>query len=176
MPINAIKVYDSFLELLHLNQGQRMESLRQIFTRDISENANFQFLGKLVRPVKGIDGEYDVEATFSHCITQDDYDEKGKKIGSRSFDYERAKRLHWIKYHFIHAQTLGLRVFSYEDKINGRKTIRTYLLNLEKQYVVILDPFRKGTDYYLITAYYLNTKAGKKQMRDKFKRKLEHLY
>ena len=57
MPINAIKVYDSFLELLHMNERQRKESLRQIFTRDISDNINFQFNRKLIRPVKGVDGD-----------------------------------------------------------------------------------------------------------------------
>ncbi|MFM2230349.1 MAG: hypothetical protein RL607_1607, partial [Bacteroidota bacterium] len=78
MPTNAIIVYDLFLELLHLRERERNESLRFIFNRDISDNINFKFNNKLVRPLTAIDGSVDIEATFHHCITQDDYDENNK--------------------------------------------------------------------------------------------------
>ena len=42
MPINLIKRYPELLEILHLNNFQRNESLRRIFNRDIENTLNPQ--------------------------------------------------------------------------------------------------------------------------------------
>lgn len=70
----------------------------------------------------------------------------------------------------------GVKVFSYEDRVDGKDKIRTYILDTKEQYVVILEPQRSGLDYYLLTAYYIDEKAGKKQMKTKLKRKLDEIY
>jgi hypothetical protein len=53
MPFNLLKTYNTLLEIVALNEGQRTHSLRNVFNRDIQENTNFLFRGKKINPTKG---------------------------------------------------------------------------------------------------------------------------
>lgn len=177
MATNLLKRYNDFLELLHLNEHGRTVSLRNIFDRDIANNTNFLFRLKIIRPLKK-EGQIDMERLFSHLTkkTEEVEGENGKKIKSRSiFDIDRAKRLHWI-WHHIQELKRDLKIFSLEERKQGKDVIHTYIFDEEEEYVIVLEPQRSQTDYYLLSAYYLNENWAKKNMRKKWKRRLPQVY
>ena len=175
MVFNKIKVYPNLLDLAYLTVFQRNESLRGIFKRDIEENQNFNFRTKCIRPIKK-EGQVPMEVLFHHLTTKEDKDEKGKKIGSRSFEMARSQRLHWIKFHIEEHKRTNIEVFSFNDRVDGRSIIRTYIYDLDQDYVIILEPQKSGLDYFLLTAYYLNEPGGKNQIENKIKKKLPVVY
>ena len=175
MPLNLIKTYPELLEIAHMNEYQRNQSLQGVFNRDVISNNNFKFQGKQIRPTKQ-EGKPTMQTLFRHLTTREDKDEKGKKLGNRNFEISRSVRLHWIKYHIDELKKDNVEVFSYEDRINRKDVIRTYIYDIEQEYVIILEPQRSGTDYYLLTAYHLNEPGGKKQIEKKSKKKLDKVY
>lgn len=175
MPLNLIKSYPQRLEISHLNEHQRKVSLMGIFSRDIEENENFKFRTKQIRPTKK-EGESPMQSLYRHLTTRDDKDEKGNKTGTRSFEMARSERLHWIKHHVEELKKDKIDVFSYEDRINRKDVIRTYIYDTEQEYVIILEPQRSGLAYYLLTAYYLNEPGGKKQIVKKRTKKLDEVH
>ena len=175
MPLNLIKTYPQLLEIAHMNEYQRNQSLQGVFNRDFVDNANLKFKDKQIRPTKQ-DGEPPMQTLFRHLTTREDKDGKGKKLGSRSFEMARSVRLHWIKHHINELKKGNVEVFSYEDRIDRKDVIRTYIYDIDQEYVIILEPQRSGTDYYLLTAYHLNEPGGKKQIEKKRKKKLDEVY
>lgn len=172
MPLNLIKVYPMLLEIVQLNERQRTASLLGVFKNNIEENTSFKFRTKQIRPLKKEEGISAMELLFRHLTTVEDVNEKGEKSGGRSFELARSQRLHWIKHHINEKKADNVEVFSYEDRIKGRSINRTYIYDLEQEYVIILEPQRSGMDYYLLTAYHLNQPGGKKQILNKLKKKL----
>ena len=59
MPFNLLKKYPELLEILHMNEHQRKESLMRIYKRDIEDNPNFKFREKQIYPTKS-DGVADM--------------------------------------------------------------------------------------------------------------------
>lgn len=175
MPFNLLKTYPQLLEIAHMNGHQRSGSLRGVFDRDIANNTNCKFRGKQIRPTKQ-EGKPPMQTLFRHLTTREDKDEKGKKMGTRSFEMARSVRLHWIKYHIDELKKDNVEIFSYQDRINRKDVTRTYIYDIDQEYVIILEPQRSGTDYYLLTAYYLNEPGGKKQIEKKMKKKLNEVY
>lgn len=179
MPFNQLKRYSDFLEITHFFPHERTISLRAIFDRDITDNTNFSYKTKIIRPIKK-EGVLDMDTLFKHLtyMTVDDIDEKGKKYKSRSeFDINRSKRLHWIWYHIQEKKIENLMVFSHKDRKDGKWVTRTYIYDFVQEYVVILEPQRSGLDYYLLSAYHLtNAKGGLDQIQKKIKRKLDEVY
>jgi hypothetical protein len=175
MPFNLAKRYPELLEIGHFSPRDRKKSLMGVFKRDIEENVGFNFRKKNIRPTKK-EGESPMETLFGHLTTKNDKDENGRTLKSRSFEMARSIRLHWVKTRIEEKKNEGVKVFSYEDRVDGKDKIRTYILDTKEQYVVILEPQRSGLDYYLLTAYYIDEKAGKKQMKTKLKRKLDEIY
>ncbi len=175
---NSLKKYPELLDIENLSVGDRKISLRKIFQRDIEDNSSFSFNNKLIRPIKKEDGVSAMDTLFHHLTTRNDEDDKGKKLKSRSFEIHRSRRLHWIKHIINEFEKEKIIVFSYEDRDfrNRKDVIRTYLYNQIEKYVIILEPQRSRTDYYLLTAYYLNEKRGFKQIKQKLKNKLDEVY
>ncbi len=62
-------------------------------------------------------------------------------------------------------------VFSVQDT-DG---IRTYILDEDEKYVIVLAPARSGKEYYLLTAYLLEGRNMDK-IKKKYARKLPDLY
>lgn len=168
MPLNLLKVYNSVLELAALNELQRTKSLRGIFRRDIEENSNFEFRAKQIKPTTA-DGEDSMERLFRHlttCITD-------KATQHREFEMARSMRLHWIRHHVEERKQDNMYVFSVDEPRSG---IRTYIYDKDENYVIVLEPLRNGTDYYLLTAYYLEGKdAARDKMMRKYKRRLPEI-
>lgn len=175
MPFNLTKEYPDLLELLHYNPEQRRQALRSIFNRDIADNPLLTFRGKLIRPTKK-EGESSMDVLFDHLTRRDEKDEHGNKTGKRLFEMDRSQRIHWIKPHLGELIRDTIDIFSFEDRINGKNVIRTYIYNKTNEYVLILEPQRSKKDYYLLTAYYLNEKGGKKQISKKLRRKLNAIH
>ena len=51
MPFNLLKKYPDLLELNGMDEKERMKSLRRVFDRDITDNADFSFRGKRIYPI-----------------------------------------------------------------------------------------------------------------------------
>ena len=175
MDFNTLKKYPDLLDLAYLTVPQRNESLKKIFRRDIEDNPTFNFRTKIIRPIKK-EGQIPMEVLLHHLTTKDDKDEKGKKLGSRSFEMARSQRLHWVKFHIEEQKKEDVDVFSFKDRVNGKSIIRTYIYDLKQEYVIILEPQKSGLDYFLLTAYYLNEPGGKNQIENKRKKKLPEVY
>lgn len=166
MPFNLLKIYNQHLEIAHMNDFERKESLMRVFNRDIANNDNFIIFGKQITPTHE-DGEIKMSTLFTHLTTE--IIDKATK--ARGFDISRACRLHWVKHHIVnHNQFI---VFSVKEP----EGIRTYLYNQVEKYVIILEPLRDGTSYYLITAYHLTGRDNKRdKIMKKQKRKLDKVH
>ena len=68
MPTNLLKVYNQLLELNSLNEFQRTASLKGVFNRDITYNANFSFRRKKLNPTPA-EGQDTMERLFRHLTT-----------------------------------------------------------------------------------------------------------
>lgn len=178
MPLNLLKTYSQLLELVHLNEHQRSESLQRIFKRDIEENLGLNFRTKTIRPIKGEEPE--MVLLFRHLTTEDTEveDENGKKYLKRIFELDRSQRLHWVRYHLEERKMENVEVFSVEERDQKKRKdiIRTYIYDKEQKYVIVLDPQRTQKDYYLVTAYYLNKAYGEKKIKKQMKKKLPELH
>lgn len=171
---NLLKKYPELLDLACLDEYSRKNSLRRIFDRDIADNDKFSFLGKRIYPIKS-DGKVDMDREFMHLTTEETIDENNDK--SRTYDCFRSERLHWIKTHVEqNVKDSKILVFSVKER-DQRKRVdvtRTYLFNETRKYVVVFEPQRDGTSYFLLTAYYLNRDYGEKQIKGKYKKRLEN--
>jgi hypothetical protein len=93
------------------------------------------------------------------------------------FESYRAHRLHWVKPHIAEEINDDIVVFSAEerDQRKRKNVYRTYIHNRTEKYVIILEPQNSGMDYYLLTAYHLNEKKGREQIRKKWKKRLNDI-
>jgi hypothetical protein len=144
MPTNLLKIYNELLELFHTNQKDNLASLRRVFDRDIANNPNFQFRGLQIHPTTA-EGEDKMDRLFRHLTTVIT-DPATRK---REFESERSVRLHWIKYHVNEQKPGNIIVFSVENEN------RSYILDKQERYVIILEPLRNKAGFYLLTAYKL---------------------
>jgi hypothetical protein len=175
MPFNLLKKFPELLDIAHLSEPERIRSLQGIFKRDIEDNSKLFFRTKKIRPIKG--EEPDMQLLFRHLTTEqvEETDENGKSYDRRLFEMERSRRLHWVKIHIEESLKEKIKVFSTEERDNGKSVFRTYIYNLTKKYVIVLHPQRSKTDYYLLSAYFLNRSYGEKMINKKMKSKLTEL-
>lgn len=177
MPLNLLKKYNQLLELNQYSEKQRVTSLKGIFERDIVFNENFKFRNKTIRPIK-IDGKPALETLFHHLTHKsiEKSNDDGTKYKARDiFDIKRSERLHWIWHHI--QEKNEIKIFSVEDRVSGKNKIRTYLFDEKENYVIVLEPYRKTPDYYLLSAYYLEKEyGGPKTIKKKYKRKLDEIF
>lgn len=169
MAFNLLKTYPDLLEIDYMDKNDRNESLKRIFSGDFKKHGN-KFRNNNIRPISSKKDK--MELLFKHLTTRKIY---GRNDRKRAFDYDRSVRLHWVRPHIEENVPDELRIFSVKDKVGSSYSIRTYIYNKREQYVVILEPFRNTDDYYLITAYYLESRNGRK-IENKMKRKLPELH
>ena len=161
MPFNLLKVYNQLLEFIGMNEHQKIQSLRGIFQRDIENNNAFRFRGKRINPTQG--EEEPLERLFKHLTTEI----SDQATRQRQFEQKRSERLHWIRHHVEGKKKTGMVVFSVKEL--GQ--IRTYILDNDENYVIVLESFRDQSEYYLLTAYYVDGRNPDK-MKNKYKRRL----
>lgn len=178
MPLNLIKIYPQLLELAYMNGGQRIASLTAIFKRDIEDNPGLNFRTKIIRPVKG--EEPAMQLLFKHLTCEEIQEENvdGTTYPKRVFEIDRSVRLHWIRYHIEERKKDNIEVFSIEERDQRKRKdiIRTYIYDVEQGYLIVLEPQRSDTDYYLLSAYYLNKEEGKKSIQKKLKKRLPDIH
>ena len=178
MPLNLLKKYPQLLELGHMNQPQRTQSLQGIFKRDIEENPGLNFRSKTIRPIKG--EEPSMVILFRHLTTEEieEEDENGRKFPKRLFEIHRSQRLHWIRYHLEEKKKDNIEIFSVEERDQKKRKdiIRTYIYDMEQKYIIVLDPQRTQKDYYLVTAFYIDKEYGEKKIRKLMKKRLPELH
>ena len=88
-------------------------------------------------------------------------------------DFERATRLHWVKFHLDVKKQDRVLHFSVKEP----EGLRTYIYDMDEKYVIVLEPLRKISAYYLLTAYYLIGKDAKRnKMMNKYKRREKEVY
>lgn len=167
MPLNLIKHYNDLLDINGMSPQQRTESLKGIFDRDITNNTNFKFRKKQITPTPK-DGEIPMETLFTHLTTVI----VDKKTRKREFDVFRSQRLHWIKYHIMENKPDNMLYFSVKEP----QGVRTYIYDKDENYVIVLEPLRKISAYYLLTAYHVRgSDAKRKKFEKKYKRKLNEI-
>lgn len=178
MPTNLLKNYPDLLDIMHLSERERTISLRSIFRRDVEENPGLNFRTKIIRPIKGEEPAMDL--LFKHLTTEEiqEMDENGKEYPKRIFEKDRSQRLHWVRFHLEESKKEGVEIFSVEERDQKKRVdiIRTYIFDVDQNYVIVLDPQRSLRDYYLVTAYYLNKDYGAKKIKKLLKKKLPILH
>lgn len=164
MPFNLTKKYNDLLDIFGMSEGQRTESLRRIFKRDIQDNEHFTFNGKPIYPTPNEDGKIAMDMLFKH-LTRKEID---RETRHREFDPDRSQRLHWIRHHVEQHKPDNMLYFSVaESRVN-----RTYIYDIDEKYVIVLEPRRNGTAYYLLTAYHLEGKdAARNKIMNKYNRR-----
>lgn len=176
MPTNLIKKYPDLLEILHLTEYQRKESLKGIYHRDIEYNTEFKFRNKRIYPIKS-EGQIDMDRQFTHltCEEIQEVDDNGNLLPKkRVFEKDRSQRLHWIKHHISEASPENIKVFSViERDIKKRCDVtKTYIYDTKEKYVVVFECQRNHSTYYLLTAYYLNRGYAEKEIKKKMKKQI----
>jgi hypothetical protein len=161
MPFNLKKAYNQLLDFTGMSEHQRTQSLRGVFQRDIKNNNVFRFRNKRISPTKG--EEEAMERLFKH-LTTIMADEATRR---REFDRKRSERMHWIRHHVEEKKKGGMIVFSIKES----GTLRTYILDDTENYLVVLESYRNQTEYYLLTAHYLDGRNTDK-IKAKYKRRL----
>lgn len=177
MIFNLTKKYPDLLDILGLNDYQRKEILQKIFDRDITDKVPFQFRTKNIRPTK-LEGQVDLDNVLHHLTSHEiDVEENGRKFQRRVFESDRSQRLHWLRSHIDEDIKASIEVFSAieRDKKKRKDVTKTYIYNQDEKYVVVLEPQRSNTDYYLLTAYHLNKPYSEKQMKKKMKKRLAEI-
>lgn len=169
MTLNLTKSYNDILDLIGMSEKQAENSLRRIFIRDILLNKNFRFKGKPIYPTPDKDGDIKMEELFFHLRTVI----VDKTLRKRSYDIIRSERLHWLKFHIDEKKSNNMLIFSV-DELEG---IRTYIYDEIEKYVIVLEPLRDQSSYYLLSAYkVLGKDAQRDKFRKKYKRRLPDLY
>ena len=168
MPLNLIKYYNNLLDFGAYNEHQRRQSIQAIFDRDFTNNPNLCFKNKPIQPTPK-NGEIPMATLFTHLTTViiDPYTRQ------RTFELDRTRRLHWIKYHIEENKKDEMLIFSVIEP----EGVRTYIYDLIEKYVIVLEPLKKANEYYLLTAYYLRGKDAKRnKILQKYKRRLNELF
>ena len=164
MPFNQTKIYNELLDLIALNDRQRIRSLRLIFERDFMSSTPM-FKKKYIYPTPQNNGEIPMDTLFRHLTTE----MTDKSTRKREFELDRSRRLHWVRYHLDNKKKDNMLLFSVREP----EGIRTYFYDIDEKYVIVLEPLRDGRSYYLLTAYYVKGKdAQRDKMMKKYKRRL----
>lgn len=167
MPFNQLKRYNDLLDITGMSPHNRNTSLRGVFDRDITNNANFKFRTKQITPTP-LDGQITMDTLFRHLTTV----MVDKKTRAREYDVYRSQRLHWVKYHIEEKKKENMLVYSVKEPDGNR----TYVYDKDEKYVIVLEPLRNKDEYYLLSAYYVRGKDAKRnKFEKKYKRRLAEL-
>ena len=164
MPFNLTKKYNELLDIIGMPEQHRQRSLKGIFDRDILNNPMFTFMGKPIMPTPKENGMVAMENLFNHLTRK----EVNAEDHHREFDRGRSERLHWIKYHIGQNKPDNMLYFSVAEP----RAARTYIYDVDEKYVIVLEPLRNGTAYYLLTAYHLEGRdSARNKILNKYRRR-----
>ncbi len=154
MPTNLLKEYNALLDWLYADFWENIRSIYRVFARDFIEKAPVLFNGQVVHPLP-TDGGEQMERQFEHLTTV----VVDKATNKRSFDQQRAIRIHWILHHLMMKKSVNLLLFFVP------REQRVYILDRDEKYVIILEKFRKESDFFLLTAYLLEDDSFRKILK-----------
>lgn len=146
------------LDLDSIDAVKFFDVLYDIFYDDFI--ANKTFLNDTIRidpqSHKKEDGK---ELSFWHLTTrtQTHYKKEGNRIVAnkeRLLDFDRAKRIHWIKPIIDNASIAQNVKLFYRKETKGKKPIRLYLWVEDEDFVVILQKLGKSSSF-LVTSFYI---------------------
>ncbi|PSL03825.1 hypothetical protein [Cecembia rubra] len=167
MPLNLLKIYNELLDLIGLGPHERNRSLRGVFNRDFIDLGQPSFNGKPIYPTPK-EGEIEMDTLFAHLTTVV-VDQKTKQ---REFELKRSVRLHWVRHHLDQRKDNEMLTFSVKEP----EGVRTYIYDKTESYVVILEPLRDRSAYYLLTAFHVEGKdANRNKFEKKWRRRLDTL-
>jgi hypothetical protein len=158
MPLNLLKTYNDVLDLIYSTDRRNIESIRGVFNRDFVNEQPF-FRSSLIRPTTA-EGEDTINRLFRHLTTVITEESTNR----REFDSDRSIRMHWIKYHLSESKTTNMLLFTVDDER------RSYILDRDEHYVIVLEPSRADNSFFLLTAYKLMPSRYKGLMKKYEKR------
>ena len=143
----------------------------EIFYPDFIENKTY-LANKIKIDPQSYKKDEGKEHTFWHLTTRiHKYTIKNgnryETITERLIDYDRAKRLHWVKIIIENHSINNIKLF-YKKESKGKKPIRLYLWLYEKDFVVILQKLGRSSSF-LVTSFYITHNAK----RDDFQKYYE---
>lgn len=154
MPTNLLKEYNTLLDWLYADLQENLKSIYRVFSRDFIEKSPVYFNGQVVHPLPA-DGDYQMERQFEHLTTV----VVDKTTNKRSFDHQRAIRIHWILHHLMMKKSDNMLLFSVP------REERVYILDKDEKYVIILEKLRKDTSFFLLTAFLLEDDMYRKILK-----------
>jgi hypothetical protein len=167
MPLNLLKSYNDFLDLVSLNEHQRLDSLKKVFGENFVNRQPVYFNKKKVIPCP-TDGVIEMDTLFRHLTTVI----TDRATNKREFEMNRSKRLHWVRYHIDCKKKDNMMLFTVKEP----EGLRTYLYDVNEKYVIVFEPKLDQNIYFLLTAYYLEGKdAQRDKIAKKYKRRLDEL-
>jgi len=153
------------LDLGKIEASQIIDELYRIFHRDFIVNKTYLAEAIYIDPRSHRKDE-GKELDFWHLTTRE---EKEKvwvnnrpvwQLIGRYPDFDRAKRLEWVKQILTNHTHPSIRSF-YHQESNGKRDIRLYLWAYDEDFVVILQKLGKSAAF-LVTSFYV-THDGKRK-------------
>jgi hypothetical protein len=146
--------------------------LYAIFDRDI-KTSRLRFGGRPVWYDRRIIPPEKHEEGFWHLTSRDElvYDRKQQRnVKTRVFDPRRSERLPWCKPTIENSGDPSVLVWDFEEAYGQ---VRTYVWLRELDYVVVLERQvkRLGTIFMIITAFFVDSKAKKRDLESRYANK-----
>lgn len=105
------------------------------------------------------------EEAFWHLITK-----KDKELGYRIPDYDRAKRLTWVRPIIENHDNSEIKDFNY---LEGSGEIRKYLWLYNYDFVVILEIKRNKKYIYVVTDFYIYYNHSRRKLERKYQQRIK---
>ena len=150
--------FDAPLDLSSIEAAQIFDMLYDIFYDDFIANKTFLNGSIYINP-QSHKKEEGKELSFWHLTTrtQSRLKKEGNrtiKIKERLLDFDRAKRIHWIKPIIDNALAAHNIKLFYKKETTKKKPIRLYLWAEDEDFVVILQKLGKSSSF-LVTSFYI---------------------
>lgn len=118
------------------------------------------------------------EEGFWHLITREDWvynPRTRRREKERLPEFDRAGRMPWAKPIIDNERDDPVLVWEFDDETRKGKATRTYLWLRDFDYVVILEEQSKrfGTVFRLITSFYVDVEAKRKDLLSRYERRLK---
>jgi len=143
-----------------------LERLYAVFSRDFKKGAVHHRGIRIISDNRVLPDGHDKEEGFWHVVSKED-----RTSRERLIDYRRAERLPWARPMMESADITEIRVFDYD---HGTKDagVRRYIWLAEYDYVLILQ--RKKKVLFWITAYYVDSEGGRKDLSRRYEKRLQN--
>ena len=105
------------------------------------------------------------EEGFWHVVSKQE-----QRSVERLIDYRRAERLPWARPMMESPERVEIKVFDYDHGVKDTG-VRRYIWLAEYDYVLILQKKKKAL--FWVTAYYVGTERGRKDLTRRYEKRLQ---